>query len=130
MIAIEHGSTIYCHEAHDPTSICIAETKKAKKRVVVEAREERKTMIMEARNMLKTQADASLGLPSAAMESNKAKLLEDLSKATYRLSWSVSKARSRKNNNALRNLRQRRSNMKKLHAQLSNDNLETDVVIT
>ena len=46
--------------------------------------------------------------------------------ATYRLSWSVRNARSNKIANSLRNYRRKRSQIKKLHAQLSDDFAETD----
>jgi hypothetical protein len=117
---------MYFHKTYDPTTVCAPGAKKAEKQANGKAKEERKALMIEARNMLKNNTDALSGVPSSAVESTKTKLLEGLDMAAYRLSWSVRNARYNKNANALRNYRRKRSNIKKLHAQLSDAMLKTD----
>jgi hypothetical protein len=123
---VEHGGKTYYHQTYDPTYVPTPGTKKAEKHAVAKAKEDRKALIMEARNMLENNTDAMPNSLTSTIGTAKTKLLEGLDIAAYRLSWSVRNARSKKNANALRNYRRKRTNLKKLHARLSSGILSSD----
>ena len=105
----------------DPTQVQASETKKARKHAATKAR---RAAISEARKLLKTPeilpvASSNKAHSPKAAQPAEAKVLEALNDAAYHLSWSVSNARSRNNENALRNYRRKRSQVKRLHADLS-----------
>ena len=124
MAIFHYGDKTYYHMMQDPTQVQASETKKARKHAATKARRARRAAISEARKLLKTPeilpvASSNKAHSPKAAQPAEAKVLEALNDAAYHLSWSVSNARSRNNENALRNYRRKRSQVKRLHADLS-----------
>jgi hypothetical protein len=108
MAVFTHGDKKYYHPTQEI----------ARKHVAAKARKARRAAIAEARRLLK---EPELTATTQVRNSQPAEIqaLEALNDASYSLSWSMRTARSRNKKNALRNYRRKRSNVKKLHVELS-----------
>nr|XP_051209213.1 uncharacterized protein LOC127326385 [Lolium perenne] len=131
LAVVEKGAELYVHRLQEPTRPCAAEYKKAHIAKAVKAREERNDLMLKARKMLggleQLQVTSTPKERVQALEHQKVDLLNELDKAAYVLSWSVRNARSRKNANALRNSKRKRSQIKKMRAQLSHAVTQADM---
>jgi hypothetical protein len=118
MAVFTHEDKKYYHTTQDPAQTQATESKKARKRAAAKARKARQTAVTNARELLRKPEVLSDALePSCPI--TEAKVLEALNDASYSLSWSMCNARSRNNKNTLRNYRRKRSDIKKLHAEIS-----------
>ena len=118
MAVFTHGEKKYYHLTQDFAPVQAGESKKAREHAAAKAKKARQTAVADARELLgKPEALSNARGPSCPI--SEAKVLEALNDASYSLSWSMCNARSRNKKNALRNYRRKRSNVKKLHAELS-----------
>jgi hypothetical protein len=118
MAVFTHGDKNYYHPTQDPTQTQAAESKKARKRATAKARKARQTAITNARELLRKLEVLSDALEPSCPITDPI-VLEALNDASYSLSWSMCNACSRNNKNTLRNYRRKRSDIEKLHVEIS-----------